>query len=147
MSPSSSHCCSVVVAVVSLWCLRCHIVTVLSSPSWCHLHHHIVTVLSSPSWCHLRICHGFVVAVVVSPSCRSRFCRRRRGVAFVVTLSRFRHHRGVAFIVALSRCHHHGFVVAIVVLPSSSHCRGVIIAVASLQCLCCCIVAVSSSPS
>src|SRR6267142_1723626 len=103
MSPSSLHCCGVVVTVVSLRCLCCCIVAVLSSPSWCHLCHRIVVVLSSPSWCRLCICYSFVVAVVVSPSCRSRFCRRRRGVAFVVALSRFRHHRGVAFIVALSR--------------------------------------------
>src|SRR6267142_1232417 len=120
MSPSLLHCRGVIVAVVLLRCLCCRIVMVLLLPSRCHLHHHIVVVLLLPSWCHLCICHGFVVAVVVLPSCRSRFHCRRHGVAFVVTLSWFRCCHGVAFIVALSRCRCHGFIVAIAVSPSSS---------------------------
>src|SRR6267142_3082103 len=126
-------------SVCNMQCLCCCIVTVLSSPSWCHFRHRIVAVLSSLLWCRLCICHGFIVAVVVSPSCRLQFCRCHRSVAFVVALSRFRHCCGVAFIVALSRCRRHGFVVAIVVLPSLSHCRGVVVTVVLLWCLCCCI--------
>src|SRR6267142_1608167 len=154
MSPSSSHCCGVVVTVASLRCLHCRIVAVLSLLSWCHFCHCIVAVLSSPSWCCLRICHSFVVAVVVSPSCWSWFCHRRRGVAFVVALSRFHCRSRVvavpllshrcSFIAAVAvspslshccsvRCH---FIIAVVVSPSSLHRHGVIVAVllSLLQC-------------
>src|SRR6266850_105188 len=104
-----------------------HCRRVAALTSWCHLRHRIVVVLSSPSWCRLRICHGFVIAVVVLPSCRSQFRCRRRGVAFVIALSWFRCCCGVAFIITLSRCCHHGFVVAV---PLLLHCCGFIVAIA-----------------
>src|SRR6267142_1235366 len=60
VSPSSSHCCSVVIAVALLRWLCCHIIAVSLSPSPCHLHHHIVTVFvaisSSLLWCRLHRC-------------------------------------------------------------------------------------------
>src|SRR6266850_1037722 len=126
MSPSSLHCCGVVVTVASLWCLRCR----------------IVVVLLLPLWCCLRICHGFVVAVVLSPS---QCCLHRRIVTVLsssrcclhchivaVSSSRFRHrHCGVAFVIALSWCCRCGFVVAVAVLLSLSHHRH--LAVSSLQ--------------
>src|SRR6267142_716248 len=138
VSPSSSHCRGFVIAIMvspshlSRFCRRCCGVTfvsvaVLSSPSRCCLRRHIVTVSSSSRCClHRRI-------VAVSSS---RFHRRRRRVAFIVTLSQcslpFHHRRrGVAFIVASSWCRHCGFVVAVAVSFLLSHCRH--LAVSSLQ--------------
>src|SRR6266850_566428 len=112
MSPSSSHCCSVVVAVVSLWCLRCHIVTVLSSLLWCRLH----------------VGHGFVVAVAVLPL--SSHCHG----FVIVTLSRCcRHGFVVAIVVSPSLSHCRGVVVAVVLLQCLC-CR--IVAVSSLPSPC-----------
>src|SRR6266850_926104 len=97
-------------------------VMVSSLPSWCRLRRRIVTVLLLP------LCHCSAFAVTLS-----WFCCPCRSVAFVVTLSWFHHcHRGVAF----------AFVMAIAVSPSLSHHCGVIVAVASLWCLCCHIVTV-----
>src|SRR6267142_2219671 len=118
VSPLSLHCRGFVVTVVvspshlSWFCRRCCgvafvSVVVSSSPLRCCLCRLIVAVLLSPLWCRLRICHGFVVAVVVSPSCRLWFHRRRCGVAFVVALSRFCCCRGGAFISARSPGHRH----------------------------------------
>src|SRR6266850_1821726 len=98
-NPSIHHCCCHVATVSSP--LSHHGVTFTVMSSWFHLRHCIVAVLLLPSWCHLHICHGFIVAVVVSPSCRSWFRCCRRGVAFVVALSRFHCRHSVAFIVAL----------------------------------------------
>src|SRR6267142_820160 len=112
VSPLSSHCCGVVVAVMSLRCLRCHIVAVSSSPLQCRLHCRIVVVSSSPSWCHLHVCHSFIVAIAVSPSRQSRFCHCHCGVAFTSVM---------VLLLPLWCCLHvgRGFVVAIAVLPSS----------------------------
>src|SRR6266850_2578307 len=111
VSPLLSHCRGVVVAVMSLRCLRCHIVAVSSSPLQCRLHCRIVVVSSSPSWCHLHVCHSFIVAIAVSPSRRSQFRCRHCGVAFT----------SVAVSSSSLQCClriGHGFAIAIVVSPS-----------------------------
>src|SRR6266850_1583796 len=83
MSPSSSHCRGVVVAVVLLQCLCCRIVAVSSLPSPCRLHRHIVVVFvaisSLPLWCHLRRCIVMVLLLW--------FCCHCCGVAFAVASS------------------------------------------------------------
>src|SRR6266850_282747 len=61
-------------AVALLWFHCCHhdVAFVITLSRFRHCHHGVafvsVTVLSSLSWCHLRVGHGFVVAVTVSPS-------------------------------------------------------------------------------
>src|SRR6266850_1790213 len=151
VSPLLSHCRGVVVAVMSLWCLRCHIVAVSSSLLQCRLHRRIVVVSSSPSWCRLHVCHSFIVAIAVSPSRRSRFCHCHCGVAFT----------SVVVLLLPLRCRLHvsrGFVIAIVVSPSRRsqfhrhHCGVAFtsVAVLSLPSRCRlhhCIIAVSSSQS
>src|SRR6267142_1318443 len=126
VSPLSSHCRGVVIAIVSLRCLHCRIVMVSSSPSQCRLHCHIVAVSSLPLWCHLHVCRGFVITIVVSPS--SLHCRHFVIAIMVLPshLSRFHHCcHGVTFasVVALSSpspCHlhvSHSFVIAIAMSP------------------------------
>src|SRR6267142_1947507 len=127
VSPLSSHCRGVVIAIVSLRCLHCRIVMVSSSPSQCRLHCHIVAVSSLPLWCHLHVCHGFVIAVAVSPSCLSWFCHCHHGVAFIVALSQCHCHSRIVVVPSLSHCC--GFVITIVVSPSSLHCRHFVIAI------------------
>src|SRR6266850_729884 len=108
-----------------------------TNPSIHHRRHCHCYIMVSPLLSH---CHGFVVAITMSPLHWLQFRCRCHGVAFIIALSQFHHRRGVAFIVALLWCCCHGFVVAIMVLPSSSHCCGVVVAVALLWCLCCRIV-------
>src|SRR6266850_472831 len=123
VSPLLSHCRGVVVAVMSLWCLRCHIVAVSSSLLQCRLHRRIVVVSSSPSWCRLHVCHSFIVAIAVSPSRRSRFCHCHCGVAFT----------SVVVLLLPLRCRLHvsrGFVIAVAVSPSLLHCRHFVVAIA-----------------
>src|SRR6267142_2191663 len=125
-------------------------VTVLSSPSWCCLHvghGFIVTVTVLPSsfhcccgvafivalsWCHR---HGFVVAIVVSPSCWLQFRCCHRGVAFIVTLLRCCHHSCVIAVPSLS--HRCSFVIAVAVSPSSLHHHSVIITILLSLSWCC----------
>src|SRR6266850_195185 len=103
-----------------LWFCRCHRgVAFLIALSRCHCCSHVVVV---PLLLH---CHGFVIAIAVSPSSSHCFV-----VTIVVSpshLSRFRHcHCGVAFmLVTVSLlplwCRLHigrGFVVAVAVSPS-----------------------------
>src|SRR6267142_6082659 len=124
-SPLSHHGVAFTSVTVSLLplqcCLRCRIIVVLLLPLCCcsafavallrlrhprcsvafvvtlsPFHRHIVAVLLSPSWCRLRVCHGFVIAIAVSPS----------------RWSLFHHcHHGVAFVVASLRCHYRSCVV------------------------------------
>src|SRR6266850_92310 len=78
--------------------------------------------------------HGFIIAIVVSPSCQSRFCCC---------------HYGVAFIVALLWCHLHYCIVTVSSLPFCCRCHGIVVAILlspSWCRFCCCIVTVSLSP-
>src|SRR6267142_210334 len=128
------HCHRGVAFVIALsQCCCCHCVIVV--PSLSHCHGFVVPVAVSPLSSH---CHGFIIAIVVLPSRRSQFCRCHCSVAFT----------SVTVLSLPSWCCLHisrGFVIAIAVSPSLSHHCGVIVAVASLWCLCCHIVTVLSS--
>src|SRR6267142_1319162 len=95
------------------------------------LHRSHVIVASRP--CH---CCSFVVAIMVLPLHLSWFRCCHCSVTFT----------SVAVSSSPLQCRLRvgcGFVIAITVSPSSSHCGGVIVAVASLWCLHCHIVVVS----
>jgi len=134
-----------VIAVMLLWCLHCCIIAVSSShcrsvivvvlPSSLHCCGVVVTVLLSPSQCHLchRIImvllllfhhHSFVVALAVSP-----LPLHRHGVVFIVAVSQ-----------SLSWCCIHCCSVAFIVMVLQSslwcyiHCCGVAFIVTLLWC-------------
>ena len=132
MSPSSSHCCGFIVAIVvspshlSQFRCRCHGVAFV-----------LVVVSLLLSWCRLHVSCGFVVAIVVLPLLSHRCsvvvaslqccCRSR---VIVVPSLLHRHSFIIAVAVSPLSSHCHGFVV-VVVLPSSSHCCSVIVTVLS----------------
>ena len=138
--PSPSHCRSFVITVTVLPSL---LVTVLSLPSQCCLHHCIVIVLLLWCCCHgvafiiaslWCCCRSFVVTVMVLPS-SLHHCSIV--VAVLSSLSQFHHcHCVVAVSCLLSWCHihYHSVAVVVMVLHSLLWC-----------CIHCCIVVVLNS--
>jgi len=116
----------VVVPLLSHHC-HCGVAFVIASSQFCCCCGvaFIVTLLQ----CHH---HGFIIAIVVSPSCQSRFCCCHYGVTFVIALSWCHRHSRVVVVPSLS--HHCSFVVAVTVSPSLLHCCGVTFIIASSRC-------------
>src|SRR6267142_2760429 len=99
----------VVVPLLSHHC-HCGVAFVIASSQFCCCCGvaFIVTLLQ----CHH---HGFIIAIVVSPSCQSRFCCCHYGVTFVIALSWCHRHSRVVVVPSLS--HHCSFVVAVSLSP------------------------------
>src|SRR6266850_29710 len=73
-------------SVVVLSLLSCCCGAFAVALSWFHCPHHIVAVLLLPLWCCLHVCHGFVIAIMVSPLCWSRFHHCHHSVAFTLVM-------------------------------------------------------------